>query len=685
MVSNSTRRRTTAAAALAIAASFLLALVIGGGTASAAPDDEMWKPLSEQEAKFDFGVLTGSYYLANPGADNPDYVPAGTVREDRQRVCLPGATPGCKKGTTAPLAVNAGDPAPTDPAPSGFQYVTAQDAADYKIPTTALVLTGDQKPPAGYSMVQKSKSCTTLKPSLSATGGPPTLVTEKCGDARQFAIPSGTPAPTDTEKAFDANVPKSPGLDTSGSGDGGGTYGFDAVCERMSKNKGSWLAPTQAITRAIGNVAEQTCKVSNVVSHPTDALAAMWKTSFGKAVKSMISGVADGWGAVLNWWFTIPTPKLAGTQYLTTLQAWFAPLQIAALTISLMIASVRIAMAMPGGETAESLEVAKVLMRSVFAIALLPTMITLGTIATDAIALWLIRESGGDDLGGKVRSMLIDDNSTWGPGWVLVIAIMGLVGAITQAVLLVIRQAFLMVIVGVIPLAATASGSSFGRNSFETMRNWAIAFVLFKLGAAAIMACAFWAADPASDISKLQGLILLTVAAVSFPALLRVIGVSNDGAGGGGGSMMPMLAGGAMALASGGTSMAAKAGGAAIGAMGGAGKSMGGGGGGGGYAGPAPKSGAREMKGANISPSSGGQSGGQSGGSGSGGKGTGSAPAPRVESAKSSGGGRTAPGSPDGGSKAQRASSGGGQSGPPPATVGSQIPQRSLGRNEVPS
>ena len=682
MVTNTRRPRhcSTIVAAWLIVSGFVAALVIGGGTASAAPDD-MWKPLSEQEAKFDFGVLTGSYYLANPNAADPDYLPPGTVREDRQRVCLPGATPGCAKGTTVPLAVIKGDTAPAEPAPTGFAYVTAQDAADYKIPTTALVLTGDQQPPAGYSMVQKSKSCTSLKPNLSPNGGPPTLVTEKCGEPRQFAIPSGTPEATPTEKAFDANVPPAPSLNSSGSGEGGGTYGFDAVCERMSKNKGSWLAPTQAISRMVGNVAEQTCKVANVVSHPSDALSAMWKSSFGKAVKSMISGVADGWGAVLNWWFTIPTPKLAGTQYLTTLQAWFAPIQVAALTISLMIASVRIAMAMPGGETAESLEVAKVLMRSVFAIAMLPTFITLGTIATDAISLWLIREAGGDDLGGKVRAMLIDDNSTWGPGWVLIIAIMGLIGAITQAVLLVIRQAFLMVIVGVIPIAATASGSSFGRNSFETMRNWAIAFVLFKLGAASIMACALWASDPTSDISKLQGLILLTVAAVSFPALLRVIGVSNDGAGGGGGSMMPMLAGGAMALASGGTSMAAKAGGAAIGAVGSKATGSaggGGGGGGGGYAGPAPKSGAREMRGANISPASGGQSQGSTSG------GTGSAPAPRVETTKAQPGSAGPSGSPDGGPKAQRSSSGA-QQGGPPATVGSRIPQRSLGRNEVPS
>ncbi|MGV9865708.1 hypothetical protein [Rhodococcus koreensis] len=480
----------------------------------------------------------------------------------------------------APAAAQ--DPARIPAAPEGYSLVDEPTRQANNLPEGAILLgaAGQAKPtPAGYTTVERQGqgSCTTIPLGGGAT-------TQVCATTT-YAVPESGPAEAQ---------PTTPELPPVGTGaPGEGTFGFDEYCESMTKDTGSWLQPSQIVRKLIANPGEQVCKVANVVSHPGDALQKMWDSQFGKNVKSLVAGVADGWGTMLNWWFTTPSPVLSDAQYLDVLQSYMLPIQGFVLVLSIIVACIRIAVAQNGTEAVPAMDLVRTFVRTIMSMTVFGVALGLGIQISDGIAIWLLTESGGTDLGAKVEGMLIDDNSTWGPGWVLFIALFGMFGAFMQTVLLVVRQAFLMVIVGLLPVAAAASGTEMGSQSYEKMRNWAIAFVLFKPAAAAVMAVAFWAADPQSDVTKLQGLILLTVAAVALPALLRVLNVSTSNSGSPTAVLGPAAGAGAMAgmLASGGTSaalMAATRGTRAIsgGAMrshgGATGNSSGGSGGGGG-------------------------------------------------------------------------------------------------------
>ncbi|MBJ8344505.1 hypothetical protein [Antrihabitans sp. YC2-6] len=410
------------------------------------------------------------------------------------------------------------------------------------------------------------------------------------------------PAPPRTPDA-------APILPPVGAGDPGNTFGFNETCEKLGEKfdpGGSNLNPLNALPNLLSWSAENQCKMTNVVTHPGEALNAFWNSSFGKSTKAMIAGVADGYGTVLNWWFSIPTPKLADVDYLTVLQSYMMPIQLGVLCFAIMLAAVRIAWARAGSEGDVSLDLLKVIGRVTFVTTMFGVVVAGGTKLADVFSLWLLSESSGGDLGDKVEAMLLDDNSTWGPGWILLIAIFGMGGALLQAVFLVIRQAFLIVIVGFMPMAAAASGTEMGANSYTRMMQWTFAFIAFKPIAAGIMATAFWAADPGSDASKLQGLMLLTVSAVALPAVMRVLGVSSMVGGSGMGVAGAMMSGvgAAAAVVSGG---AAAVGGKALAGVrastarssAAAAPSVGG------YTGAAAKSGARQMPSAPHAKSSG--------------------------------------------------------------------------------
>ena len=564
-------------------------------------------------------------------------------------------------------------PAPIPAAPEGFTLVDEEQRTANDLPEGALLLGDGVRPPAGYTSVQRQVAGTCR--SIPLGNGASTQVCKSFSYAIPENGPTGAPVPETGGAA-----PGTPALPAVGTGDpGSGTYGFDETCEDMTKDTGSWLSPSQAALKIFANVTEQGCKVANVITHPGDALAKMWDSQFGKTVKSMIAGVADGFGTLLNWWFSIPTPKLANADYLTVLQAYMLPIQAGVLLASIMIAVIRVVLAHSGGEGAASQELTKIIVRTIFASALFGVAITAGTTIADSVSLWLLNESSGGDLGEKVKAMLLDDNSTWGPGWILLISILGMAGTLFQALLLVIRQAFLIVIVGFLPMAASGSGTGMGSSAYQKMINWTVAFILFKPVAAGIMATAFWAADPGSDASKLQGLMLLSVAAVALPAVMRVLGVSSSNSGSGLGAAGPMLAGAGMAaaVASGGTSMAVKAGmsggKAALGGLSGGGGSQGG------YSGQAAGSGARQMSAASVGNTS------SRGGSGNGGGGS----RPPSKPSTPAGGGTR----PAGRGSTAKAAASNARAGLTSAAQGANhaaadisndIPQRSMGSNEVP-
>ncbi|GMA33787.1 hypothetical protein GCM10025875_37790 [Litorihabitans aurantiacus] len=160
------------------------------------------------------------------------------------------------------------------------------------------------------------------------------------------------------------------------------------------------------------------------------------------------------------------------------------------------------------------------------------------------------------------------------PLMIIVLGLIALLAALVQVVLMFARAGMLVLMTGLLPTVASFTSTETGRAWFWKAIGWTGAFIAYKPVAAIIYATGFqlvgsdWAtSDPLQ--STLTGLLMLGLAVVALPAMMRfvtpVVGAAAGGAGGG------ALAAGALA--------ALPTGAAAIARLGGGGGGSGSGGG----------------------------------------------------------------------------------------------------------
>lgn len=222
--------------------------------------------------------------------------------------------------------------------------------------------------------------------------------------------------------------------------------------------------------------------------------------------------------------------------------------------------------------------------------------------------------------GGGIQAFLL-----------MILAFLLLISGIIHTVLLYIRLGVMILLLGTLPLAAAASMTEWGGGWWRKHLGWMIAWLLYKPAAALVMyggAVMLNSDDPVSVNERIAGIGVMLLAAVSLPALLKLIVPATAALGGAGVVSGAMSAAGG-ALASGARSLGGGlSGGGNSGRTGGAGPSgasgtTGGSGSGGtsGRGGPAGAAGAAGSSGANGTSGTG-RSGPAGAGAGAGGAGS---------------------------------------------------------------
>lgn len=165
------------------------------------------------------------------------------------------------------------------------------------------------------------------------------------------------------------------------------------------------------------------------------------------------------------------------------------------------------------------------------------------------------------------------------PFLLLILAILAIVSLLVQVALVILRSALLVILAGVWPVAAAASMTSAGAQWFRRLNGWVVALLLYKPAAAVCYAAAFellsgTAGGGTSVIGQIEGVVLVILATLTLPALLRFVVPLTSSVGGFSGG--EVLATGA-AVAAGAAAVVATAGAAAPAAGGVAGGMAGGG------------------------------------------------------------------------------------------------------------
>src|SRR5260370_5297513 len=109
--------------------------------------------------------------------------------------------------------------------------------------------------------------------------------------------------------------------------------------------------------------------------------------------------------------------------------------------------------------------------------------------AGDAWTAWVLGASTGHEFGRRVTGVMSLSGAA--SGVVIVLGIAAIIISTIQATLMFFRQAALVVLAGVLPLAAAGTVNPATRSWFRRVTGWTLAPIFYKPAAAALYATAF--------------------------------------------------------------------------------------------------------------------------------------------------------------------------------------------------
>lgn len=215
----------------------------------------------------------------------------------------------------------------------------------------------------------------------------------------------------------------------------------------------------------------------------------------------------------------------------------------------------------------------------------------------DKFSAWIIKQATDEGFEKALSSLMGPEvfKSEISMGIAIFAIVMGIIAIIVSVIqigLLIVRSAMALILVGTLPLAFSATNTSWGKQWSQKHVSWLIAFILYKPVASLVYAAAFKVFGSYGKIDGddgqrmvyfVSGLVLMVGALFALPAMMRLIVPAVGAAAGAGGAMFAGAAVGS--AASGAVNFGSRIRGA--GGGGGGGAAAGGGSGGGAASGAA--------------------------------------------------------------------------------------------------
>ena len=235
-----------------------------------------------------------------------------------------------------------------------------------------------------------------------------------------------------------------------------------------------------------------------------------------------------------TWWVQVPSPDLAGEPAVGQLQQWMLPLAVAVAVLGLIIAGGKMALTRRANPLIDVGSGLAVIAATSAVGVLLPSLLLK---AGDAWSSWVLQASTGGQFTTRLVNVLTLGGST--PSVVVVLGIVAIIICAIQAVLMLFRQGALVVLAGVLPLAAAGMLTPATRGWFRRVTGWMLALIFYKPAAAAVYATAFTMIGTGKDPrTVLMGFAMVFLSLLALPVLMRFFtwttGHVADASGGGG-------------------------------------------------------------------------------------------------------------------------------------------------------
>jgi type IV secretion system protein TrbL len=239
----------------------------------------------------------------------------------------------------------------------------------------------------------------------------------------------------------------------------------------------------------------------------------------GDAFASMAKSLAEssGWAMknLMTVWLKAPTPDvLASNSPAAWLTDRTSGLILAAAFVAVLWAAYRMAMS---GTFDHLADLGWALGKLVLVTGCVSAATTLGLQIGDAYSTWMLTQTPSDF--GLFASL-----GAWSPGVVMIVAVVVIVTQLVQVILMLVKNAMVILLVGFLPLTAAATNTPLGRGGFHKALTWLGAFVLYKPVCVTIYAVALRMSNKDQSISgQLSGVALMILAVVALPALMRFL------------------------------------------------------------------------------------------------------------------------------------------------------------------
>lgn len=265
----------------------------------------------------------------------------------------------------------------------------------------------------------------------------------------------------------------------------------------------------------------------------SDALSGMAKSfadSAGWAVKNMTTV-----------WLGTPSPELGAGSTAAWLSDRMVYFVLVAALVSVLWAAYQLA---TSGAFEHGAELGKSLARLIIVTGVTATATTIALEVGDAVAAWVLDQA---DVKLNVAGLIALVNVT--PGVAMILALVVILAQVIQAVLMLVKNAMIVLLVGFLPLTAGATNTPLGRAGFHKALTWLGGFLLYKPVAAIIYAVSFKLSDRDNSIAgQLSGISLMLLAIFALPALMRfLVPVTAAATGGNAGALSGAAVGAAVA------------------------------------------------------------------------------------------------------------------------------------------
>lgn len=224
----------------------------------------------------------------------------------------------------------------------------------------------------------------------------------------------------------------------------------------------------------------------------TKVIPPVTSTVTGGVLDGIASAIDEGirWIVVNTaaWWIQIPSPNLAAERAVARIQAWLFPITAVIAAGGVIAAGLRMALTRRPNPL---LDVSGGLLSLAAAITLGVIIPALLLRAGDAWSTWVLNASTGGHFTQRLMTKILDLGGKAAPAVVVVFGIVAMVVALIQAVLMLFRQITLIILAGVLPLAAAGTVAPITRPWIRRITLWMLALICYKPAAAAVYAAAF--------------------------------------------------------------------------------------------------------------------------------------------------------------------------------------------------